>query len=83
MRNILVVLGQYFTSNFRSDSVVHWSQQRSRLDRLVPLLNQLVASAHKWPSGEFTQFQRAILSAASQLCEASPEGSISEMDSQT
>jgi hypothetical protein len=62
------VILQYYTSKFRYDSVVHWAQKRSRMERLKPLLAELSQAATSWPAQEAGQYQDVILKIASRVC---------------
>ncbi|KAH8904663.1 hypothetical protein BR93DRAFT_930111 [Coniochaeta sp. PMI_546] len=59
---------QYYTSDFRYDSVAHWAQKRSRMERLRPLLAELSQAATSWPAQEAGQYQDVILKIASRVC---------------
>lgn len=59
---------QYYTSRFRYDSVAHWAQKRSRLERLKALVKALDDASVEWPQEEVDQYQDAVLDVASRLC---------------
>ena len=59
---------QYYTARFRYDSVAHWAQRRSRLERLKHLLADIDNASKEWPEEEMKQYQEAVLKVASRIC---------------
>ncbi|KAH8126583.1 hypothetical protein FP744_10009355 [Trichoderma asperellum] len=59
---------QYYTETFRYDSVIHWAQKRSRMERLMPLLIELGKASASWGAEEAEQYKDAILKVASCFC---------------
>ncbi|PTB42443.1 hypothetical protein M441DRAFT_88859 [Trichoderma asperellum CBS 433.97] len=59
---------QYYTETFRYDSVIHWAQKRSRMERLMPLLIELSKASASWGAEEAEQYKDAILKVASCFC---------------
>lgn len=72
--DICSVVFQYYTSNFRYDSVAHWAQKHSRLNRMKPLIIALQSSSLDWSEEEARQFQDGILKVASQVCSSDSDG---------
>ena len=58
---------QYYTANFKEDTVSHWAQSRSRSRSLHAFLASLHASTNKWSDREVQGYRQQITEAAESL----------------
>ena len=58
---------QYYTANFKEDTVSHWAQSRSRARSLHAFLASLHASTNNWSDREVQGYRQQIMEAAESL----------------